>query len=74
MAILLGQHRHRDLHGEFLHHARHPMVHEWISNSHAERKSFIEIRKCMKLRMGKIFGNGMGASEPIQKRDETIQP
>jgi len=50
------------------------MVHEWISNSHAERKSFIEIRNCMKLRMGKIFGNGMGASEPIQRRDETIQP
>ena len=26
-----------------------PMMHEWISNSHAERTPFIKIRKCVKV-------------------------
>jgi hypothetical protein len=50
------------------------MMHEWISNSHAERTPFMKIRKRVKLRMGKIFESGRCASEPIQRRDETIQP
>ena len=31
------------------------MMHDWISNSHAERTAFMKIRKRVKLRMGKIF-------------------
>jgi hypothetical protein len=49
-------------------------MHEWISNSYAERTPFMKIRKRVKLRMGMIFESGRCASEPIQRRDETIQP
>ena len=49
------------------------MMHKWISNSHAERIPFMKIRKRVKLRMGKIFESGRCASEPIQRRDKTIQ-
>ena len=69
---LFGEDGQRELHGEFLLQARPPMMHEWISNSHAEGTSPSMHRIIVIIYWGRSLGaEGMNRNRFGGERNDT---